>query len=201
MADPYLFSGTRVLQNKLGLMDACLLQDAENRFSTVRAYELLSSKRKLSFTAQSWKAIHKTLFNDLYAWSGQFRTIYISKANRNGITKFLAYERIAAESTKAMSHLGAVLRHAQSDPIDRVMSTLADVYIEMNHIHPFREGNGRAQKFLFRSATQQNGIVLDCRKVSHEDHIEAAVQGNLGDPSMMRQQFIRMGRRTDCDAA
>ncbi|RBQ27911.1 hypothetical protein CRU91_12035 [Aliarcobacter vitoriensis] len=34
-------------------------------------------------------------------------------------------------------------------PYDNFLPTLADYYCDINVLHPFREGNGRAQRLLF----------------------------------------------------
>lgn len=195
MSDPYLVPETFVLKNKFGASGHEQLQDSEGRATMARAVELLEIERKLQISMQGWKAIHKLLFRDVYDWAGEYRTIYIAKENARGITRFLPHERIAVEGEKTMRHLKTVLRYANSAPINKLMAGLADVYLELNHIHPFREGNGRSQKLFFRNVLRPHGLNLDWSKVSKNDHIEAAVAGGLGDPSLMREHFNFIGSR------
>lgn len=197
MSDPYLIPGTFVLKNKLGITDGNLLQQHESNIAGIRTYEFLESGRKIQVSMQSWKTIHKLLFRDVYDWAGQYRNIYISKENDRGITRFLPFERITTEGNKAMDHMKSVLRHASSENLDKILSSLADVYLEMNYIHPFREGNGRSQKLFFECTLAQYGIDLDWSKVSRDLHIEAAVAGGLGSPSLMRDQFQIIGTRVN----
>jgi cell filamentation protein len=197
MSDPYLIPGTFVLKNRLGIVDPEKLQLAENEKTKLRSLEFITSDRNVQISMQSMKTIHKFLFRDVYDWAGQYRTIYISKENNRGITRFLPHERIVSDGAKAMDHLKSVFRHVNTDSIEKIVSALADVYLELNHIHPFREGNGRTQKLFFRNVAKQNGIVLNWRLVSNAEHIDAAIQGGRGNPSVMRDQFQVMGSRID----
>lgn len=195
MSDPYLIPDSFVLKNKLDITDLEKLQKTESEYAKLRSLEFIQSNRNLQVSMQSLKTIHKLLIRDVYEWAGQFRTIYISKENDYGITRFLPPDRIASDGTKAIDHLKTILKYVNRDPFEKVMSELADVYLEMNHVHPFREGNGRSQKLFFRNVLKQHGITLDWSKVSKADHIEAAVQGGRGDPSQMREQFNLIGSR------
>lgn len=197
MSDPYLIPNTFTLKNTLGITDPELLQLTESEKVRFRSIELVQSNRNVQVSMSSLKTIHKTLFRDVYEWAGQYRTIYISKENDYGVTRFLPYEHIASDGNKTMDHLNSVLRHINGDPLNKLLDSLADVYLELNHIHPFREGNGRTQKLFFRNVAKQHGLVIDWKLIAKSDHIEAAVRGGLGDPSMMREHFRLIGRKLD----
>lgn len=76
--DPYVYPGTRVLRNKLGLTSAAELDFAERRFSTARARQGIPTG---NFDLKHLRAIHRHLFQDIYDWAGQIRTVEISKGD------------------------------------------------------------------------------------------------------------------------
>jgi cell filamentation protein len=72
-------------------------------------------------------------------------------------------------------------------------SRAADVLVDLNGVHPFREGNGRTQRTFVRELAKQAGHTLDFSVVSRERMIQASIAGNeSGDPSMMRRLFVEI---------
>ena len=76
MEDPYVYPGTDILKNKLNIKDADELQDVEKKLVAIRSKQGFPPGR---FDYAHLKAIHKHLFQDVYAWAGQERTVNISK--------------------------------------------------------------------------------------------------------------------------
>lgn len=74
--DPYAYPGTTVLKNILDLRDPDTLQAFEVEISTLRAEEPLPEG---SFDAAHYCAVHRHLFQDVYEWAGQYRTVRTSK--------------------------------------------------------------------------------------------------------------------------
>lgn len=102
MPDPYLIPGTFVLWNNLGLTDFKELSTSEYEYAVVGALELFKSERKFQISMRAWRAIHKSLLHDVYDWVGEYRTIFISKENERGLSRFCAPDRIEIEGTKAL---------------------------------------------------------------------------------------------------
>ncbi len=135
--DPYCYKGTTCLKNRMGLRDAVLLSAFEVEMTTLRADEPLPSGR---FGPAHYRNIHRHLFQDVYRWAGRYRTVRTAK----GGNPFCYPENISSEMDKLFRVL--------SDPpfLDGVdlqdfIPAAADFLAELNAIHPFREGNGRAQ--------------------------------------------------------
>lgn len=78
-ADPYVYPGTDVLKNKPGLRDSEAVRRYEYEQTVSRAAELQASPVAGKFDLQHLKAIHKHLFQDVYAWAGEVRTVNIAK--------------------------------------------------------------------------------------------------------------------------
>jgi cell filamentation protein len=98
IADPYTYENSTVLVNKLGLREQAELDAFEAEISTARALEALP-EGDLNF--QHFKAIHRHLFQDVYEWAGQIRTVRISK----GDNPFCFPENIEGQATKLFDQL------------------------------------------------------------------------------------------------
>src|SRR4051794_36811713 len=77
--DPYLYPGTDVLKNLRDIRDPDILARFEAEATSRRIVQLINSPVPGRFDAAQLKAIHKHIFQDVYAWAGQFRTVNISK--------------------------------------------------------------------------------------------------------------------------
>lgn len=64
------------MRNKLDERDLFELREAEYRFATARAFELETGRVQIprTFDGEHMKAIHRHLFQDVYAWAGEYRT-------------------------------------------------------------------------------------------------------------------------------
>jgi cell filamentation protein len=76
VTDDYCYPGTTVLKNKLDLQNGDELADFEAEVSDARADEEAPGG-DLDF--KHFKAIHHHLFQDVYDWAGEIRTVRISK--------------------------------------------------------------------------------------------------------------------------
>ncbi|MCA0417739.1 MAG: Fic family protein [Proteobacteria bacterium] len=197
MSDPYLIPGTLVLKNKLGIVEIDELIKAEYEITEASAAEffdaLRASGRHLQLSMRGWQTVHKVIFRDIYDWAGAYRTIYISKENSRGISRFCAPDRIVVEGERAISALKAALRHLGRAPFTNILVSMADAYVALNEIHPFREGNGRSQKMFFSILARQHGIQLNWDSIDSDEHNLAAIEGSFGEMSRMREHFCAMG--------
>jgi cell filamentation protein len=135
--DPYCYPGTSVLINRLDIREQTVLDAFEAEITSQRATEPLPRGR---FGCRHYCAIHRHLFQDVYAWAGKIRTVRISKEG----SKFCYPENIDREMRQLFPDLAKqrYLRHLEARTFaERAAHFLA----ELNAIHPFREGNGRTQ--------------------------------------------------------
>lgn len=124
------------------------------------------------FGVRDSAVLHKYLFGDINAFAGHFRKESIAK----GKTTFEAPLGIKPKLTKLLAELRReyYLQDAGVDFITR----LAYYFAELNYIHPFREGNGRATREFVRLLLLRNGYAVDWSAVSIEvflDAMEASV--------------------------
>lgn len=134
------------------------------------------------FDPAHYRAIHHHLFQDVYDWAGQYRSVRIAK----GQLMFCYPEHIVGQ----MDALFARLRGAAfEDGADRDMfvAAAADFLAELNAIHPFREGNGRTQlTFLFLLGARA-GHPLDMTRLRPEALMTAMIASFGGELAALEQ--------------
>lgn len=79
MIDPYLYENTNTLINKLDIENKEELEMAEADFISSRIFELEKIDIDKPIDIELLKYINFYLFQDLYTWAGNFRTINIEK--------------------------------------------------------------------------------------------------------------------------
>lgn len=169
--DKYCYQNSEVLINLLGIRDPAELEQAEADFSAERYRTYEPSLLDLSdFTFAHLQHLHHHLFQDLYSWAGQTRDVDISK----GQTRFCTYKRIEPEATKLFKKVNKL---AECRDEHQLIEQIADLYCEINILHPFREGNGRVQRFFFEELLFTLGYNLTWPKLSREEWIDANIAG------------------------
>ena len=157
------------LENKFGLTSSADLAREEEFVSKKRAVELFENSVLDSLPAGKFstlRAIHKYLFEDIYDFAGELRTVNIAKGNFRFAP--LLYLLAALESIDKMPQ-------ASFDEI-------IEKYVEMNIAHPFREGNGRSTRiWLDHILKNEIGKVIDWSKVDKEDYLLAMERSPIKD--------------------
>ena len=173
VADDYCYPGTAVLKNKLDLRDADELVDFEAEVSDTRADEQLPAG-DLDF--KHFKAIHGHLFQDVYDWAGDIRTVRISKDG----SMFCYPENIESEAKKLFLQLkqGNFLKDLSSEEF---ASKSAHFLSELNAVHAFREGNGRTQMSFFLLLAEQAGHSIDLERFDPDAFLNAMITSFKGD--------------------
>lgn len=177
MSDPYVYEGTTVLRNTLDLREASALEIAERRFSASRMAEV----QKVELTYAGYKRIHGYLFQDVYDWAGQPRTIDISKGN----SLFGLAPYIDTNMERLFQGL-ADEKKLQGSSRNRFTERAAYYLGEINAVHPFREGNGRTQRAFLKGLAQQAGWKLDLERIEPGPWNEASIQSFKGDYEPLR---------------
>lgn len=158
-----------VLNNKLGIVNSPELAEAEEKISKKKAAELFEKDmlNKLEAgTFASLKAIHKYLFEDIYDFAGELRTVNIAKGNF----------RFAP-----LMYLDAALANIDKMP-QSTFDEIVEKYVEMNIAHPFREGNGRSTRIWLDCIFKKEiGKVVDWSKVDKEDYLLAMERSPIKD--------------------
>lgn len=145
------------LENKLGITNSAELAREEERISKKKAVELFESgalDKLAPGRFASLQAIHKALFEDIYDFAGELRTVNLAKGNF----------RFAP-----LMYLEAALANIDKMP-QSTYDEIIEKYVEMNIAHPFREGNGRSTRLWLDQMLKAGiGQVVDWSRVDKED--------------------------------
>jgi cell filamentation protein len=178
--DPYVDPATGVLRNRLGITDEATLEQAEADIVATRSYELSKTPLKGCFDLAHFQAIHRYLFGDLYEWAGQLRTIDITK----GSTRFAHHGHIQSAAEPIFRQLAKESQLAGSGPA--AFSERAAYYLgELNALHPFREGNGRAQREFISHLAQSNGYYIAWENIAPAEMLDASMQSFSGNTAKL----------------
>ena len=181
--DDYYIPGTTVLRNKLtstaepyGTTDPDKLRSYEEAATHIRMGELARTPVSGKFDYNHLKAIHRTLFQDVYDWAGEERTGPLNQMSKSGpdVVNYppgdphaptVNYGYYPAPAIADAANL-QFRRLAKQDLLrgrdrEEFLSGLAEHWGEINTIHSFREGNTRTQFVFFSELSRQAGYELD----------------------------------------
>ena len=157
------------LANKLGLTSSADLAREEERISKKKAIELFESglfDQLEPGKFVSLQAIHKYLFDEIFDFAGEIRTVNLAKGNF----------RFAP-----VMYLQAALENIDKMP-QSTFDEIVEKYVEMNIAHPFQEGNGRSTRIwldlIFKAELHK---VVDWSRVDKEDYLLAMERSSIKD--------------------
>ena len=157
-----------ILENRMNITDSANLA-REERISKKKAVQLFDNKFLDSFPAGKFdtlQAIHKYMFEDVFDFAGEIRTVNLAKGNF----------RFAP-----LIYLQAALDNIDKMP-QSTFNEIIEKYVEMNIAHPFREGNGRSTRiWLDHILKNEIGKVVDWSKVDKEDYLLAMERSPIKD--------------------
>lgn len=170
-SDHYLDPKTGILKNRLGITSEEELEKAEADFAGSRSYQLSKNPLPGKFDFDHLKSIHHYLFKDLYEWAGEPRDIDIAKGD-NFFAHHSRIEVAAADISAKLAEEKYLSGLSKSDFADRAAFYLG----ELNALHPFREGNGRAQREFISHLAYRNGYYIEWKNMNQADMIAASIE-------------------------
>ena len=173
--DCYLDPETGVLRNRLGITDEQRLAQAEASLVAWRSYELSQKPLAGDFDLAHLQAIHRHLFGDVYDWAGEIRTIDLAKGN----TYFAHHPYIVSASRPIFEPLKKE-RYLQGLNPAAFSERAADYLGEINALHPFREGNGRAQREFINHLAWASGYTIDWSAIHPDELMQASIESFHG---------------------
>ena len=189
--DPYAYPGTRILRNRFGIIDPDHLDKVERRYAIQRSRRGVPSG---SFDLAHLRAIHRHLFQDVYDWAGELRTVEIFKGGNQ--FQFRQYIPTGMMDVHRRLTRAGFLKHLPAREFAREAGIIVG---DINYIHPFREGNGRTQAQYLQQLAEQAGHPLDFGRVDPAMWIEASKASHATDYSPMadviRKAIVPAGKR------
>lgn len=144
--DPYFDENIGDLRNLLGAKSSKELKQLEPQVVFANELEIKDIAIPRSNDLEELKLIHKQLFKGVYDWAGEIRTVDIKKNVKNA-----EYFLVVSKITDAANYVFTELANENSLknlPKAEFIKRLAYFYDQLNYIHPFREGNGRAKEYF-----------------------------------------------------
>lgn len=191
--NPYIDPDTGTHYNKLGITDREQLKQAEYAITRQRIAELKETPITGKYDLDHLQRVHHHIFQDVYPWAGQVRTLNFSKRDPidpdTWTTPFAPVNRLKelsgyiSDTIQAMDGLRGLER-------PEFAKRLAEVYTALNHLHPMPEGNGRMTQTLLSQLATEAGQKLDFKRVGSVEWNEAAArtmtQRNRHNPAVTR---------------
>jgi len=157
-----------------------MLETTEADLVAARSRELVQAPLKGRFDLEHLQAIHRYLFGDLYEWAGQLRVVDISKNSH----RFAHHAHIARAAGAIFEKLAGERCLAGLD-VGALSSRTAYYFGEINALHPFREGNGRAQREFFSRLVSTSGYYMAWENVMPDEMLRASIESFNGDLSRL----------------
>lgn len=189
--DKSYYPGTDVLVNRFEIRDAATARALEYKFAFARELELREKPIAGNFDLAHLEAIHRHLFWDMYSWAGQLRDIDIAKRNpATGLVNQYTQVKDLDAKAQELSSFMSTHNHLKGLPKPEFVKAITDVFVRLNEIHPFREGNGRATRVFLTQLAESAGYKLDLTRIDADrwnlaSH-RALPQVDPKDPSKVR---------------
>ena len=158
-----------VITNKLGITDSPTLAREEERISKKSATRIFEQNLLNNMSSGTWTTlqdIHKVLFQDIYDFAGELRTVNISKGNFRFVP---------------VMYLSEAVKTIESMP-QNSFDEIVEKYVEMNVAHPFREGNGRSMRlWLDHMLCVELQKTIDWSQIDKEKYLSAMERSPVND--------------------
>jgi cell filamentation protein len=189
--DPYLL-GNGTLRNKLGISNAAELKSTETFRTNMRQAFLSDEGPSTQFGLDELQRIHQFLFQDVYEWAGEIRTVTLQKKSfeddRAPQTTFVPPQLIRKVADVLFSDVQSLADTTDISKHD-LLDALSGIFNRLNLLHPFREGNGRTQRIFVTNLARHHGLDLAWDVVTGERMVAVSIAGSSGDITAVRRLF------------
>lgn len=164
---------TGILRNLADITDPDDLLFFESGAVAKRIQELYEKPIKIK-GVDSLLSIHRHLFQDVYSWAGKSRKVEISKAGK----QFFPTTHFD-NAFRFIDKLIADYRIISKSENFQIAAKLAEILDNLNYLHPFREGNGRAQREFLRLLASEKGLTLNLNPPDNKNVYDRYMQGTI----------------------
>lgn len=180
----YVDPNSGILKNLPNLTEEKDLLFFESSTVSKRLEELYSNPINI-IDSSSLLEIHRHLFQDVYEWAGKVRTVNISKDGK----PFFEGERFQMGFLYIDS---LIIEFAKINPDQKIeiAKKLAIILDNINFLHPFREGNGRAQREFIRTLAFQKGYFLNLNPPNNKNVYDQYMQGTIESNVQLLEELI-----------
>lgn len=176
----YCYPGTTVLVNRLGIREQAELDRVERQIVLLKS---AAAEQTMPFKAVDFSYyldLHRYLFGELYDWAGCVRDINLSKKG----TAFCPAQELETLGEKCFLRLaGADFLCGQSR--SAFAQAFAELYHDLNMLHPFREGNGRTERLFLTLLARNAGFSISFADCDRDLLMIAAIRAAQGDLTLL----------------
>ncbi|EMS33514.1 cell filamentation protein [Mariniradius saccharolyticus AK6] len=175
---------TGILKNLRGITDPDVLLFVESAAVTKRLQELYNNPIKIKGIENLFD-IHNHLFQDMYVWAGKKRIVEISKDGKQFFP--------TSHFDNARIYINSLIADFKKIPKNRkreLAEKLAEILDNVNYFHPFREGNGRAQREFLRSLALEKGLILNLNPPNNKSVYERYMKGTIESDLVTLKELI-----------
>ena len=178
--DPYLDLQSGLLRNRLGITDAGELRHVEAALTASRIYDLIRSPIPGAYDLAHLRAFHRQIFQDLYDWAGELRTVSIGRGRL-----FSLPQHLEADAGELFGWL-ARAEHLRGRDRAAFVDDLTELYADLNALHPFRDGNGRTQRAFLGQLAVDAGHPIHWAAMDPAENNAASKAAQAGDNDALR---------------
>jgi len=180
----YVDPKTGILKNIPGITDPDVLLFVESGAVTKRLQELYNNPIKIKGVENLFD-IHKHLFQDIYIWAGKKRIVEISKDGK----QFFPTTHFD-NASNYINSLIADYKKIRKNRRKELAEKLAEILDNVNYFHPFREGNGRAQREFLRLLALEKGLILNLNPPDNKSVYERYMKGTIESDLVTLKELI-----------
>ncbi|MCI6845899.1 MAG: Fic family protein [Erysipelotrichaceae bacterium] len=155
----------------------------EELISKLNAKNLFDNKLLDNLTPGTFfilQTIHKYLFNNVFDFAGNLRTVNIARGN------FLF---------APLNYLENTLQNIDKMP-QSTYDEIIEKYIEMNIAHPFREGNGTSTRiWLDHILKEELNKVINWTKIDKQSYLNAMIDSPIDDTKI--KELLKISLTSD----
>jgi cell filamentation protein len=181
-ATDFTIPGTGVLRNKLGMTDSAALLKATTDSTVLRLAELHASPIRGGFDSAHLQAIHHHLYQDLYDWAGQLRSIDANNVSASQVEKSLnnVLDRLAREN------------HLKGLSAEEWAHSASTYLHDLGAIKPFLAGNDITLHEFAVELARKNSLSLQWSAATETAIDNAFVQAQQQEQSANLRRLIML---------
>jgi len=169
----YIDPKTGILRNLANITDSDALLFFESVAVTKRIQELYENPIEIKGIENLFE-IHKHLFQDVYSWAGEKRKVEISKEGK----QFFPTTHFN-NAFRFIDSLIVDYKKISKNEKQQIAKKLAEILDNINYLHPFREGNGRAQREFLRLLALEKNLTLNMNPPNNKNIYEEYMLGTI----------------------
>ena len=184
----YVYEGTEILKNRLNIKNEKRLKEYEVKMVAVKTAILMKENKKHNFDEEYFKYIHYFLFCDVYDFAGIYREENILKDN----FIFSDFRYISDNIKDIFKKIN--IEKMKTMKFNELISFISEIMTDLNVLHPFREGNGRATREFIREILLELGYKINFFEIDYDEIVEVSKEAVVNDEKQIAllKKYIKL---------